>query len=70
MCMQPMYPGQMVALGKNLLNFVLVADMGTAEGLELVAAAHSIYTQQVPVRFGIVPVVAGTLVQLLPAKTT
>ena len=60
-----MYPGQMVAVGKNLLNFVLVADLGTAEGVGLITAAHNLYTQQMPVRFGLIPVLTGALAKPL-----
>lgn len=57
--LQPVYPGQMVTVRKNLFNAVLVADLGTAEGLELVAAAHGVYRQQWPVRFGLLSVSSG-----------
>lgn len=54
-CLQPLYPGQTHRIRRNLLNFVLAVDLGSPEGLGAAAAAHSLHQQQLPVRWGILP---------------
>jgi hypothetical protein len=50
-----MYPGQTHRLRRNLLNFVLVADLGSTDGLAAAAAAHALFQQNLPIRWGILP---------------
>ena len=52
---QPIYPGQMHRVRRNLLNFVLVVDLGSSDGLAAAAAAHALIQQNLPIRWGILP---------------
>ena len=54
-CLQPMYPGQTHRIRRNLLNFVLAVDLGTPDGLAAAAAAQTLFQQQLPVRWGVLP---------------
>ena len=53
--LQPMYPGQTARIRRNLLNFVLAVDLGSADGLSAAAAAQTLFSQQLPIRWGILP---------------
>ncbi len=50
-----MYPGQSHRIRRNLLNFVLAVDLGTPDGLAAAAAAQSLFQQQLPIRWGVLP---------------
>ena len=52
---QPIYPGQTHRIRRNLLNFVLVVDLGSSDGLAAVTAAQALFQQSLPIRWGILP---------------
>jgi len=70
-CVQPMYPGQTHRIRRNLLNFVLAVDLGTPDGLAAAAAAQTLFQQQLPIRWGVLPLNTslriGERVQRVPA---
>lgn len=56
--LRPMYPGAMPNIRLNLFNVVLILDLSRTQSLNLLTGSMSaIINRNLPVRFGLVPVV-------------
>jgi UDP-glucose:glycoprotein glucosyltransferase len=54
--MRPLYPGQLHLIRRNTWNVILVLDLGSSRGIEVVASqASAMIMRNVPIHIGIVP---------------
>lgn len=57
--LRPSYPGQMSLVARNLFNLVLALDLSQPEHVQFIVDTVPQYiARKIPIRFGVVPVVA------------
>ncbi|GES84353.1 UDP-glucose:Glyco protein glucosyltransferase-domain-containing protein [Rhizophagus clarus] len=55
--LQPIYPGQMRYIRKNLFNVLFVIDLSSMKGLEIINDTKMFIERNIPIRFGLIPLV-------------
>ena len=61
MLLQPMFPGQLPRVARNILNAVFVFDPSSADAFDIAKAIRVVDTQLQIVRFGFIPIQSGEL---------
>lgn len=63
--MRQTYPGQLVQIRKNVFNVLFVLDFSRFDQLKIIEDVFSFIENQIPIRFGIVPIVADNTCKII-----